>query len=132
MQLGLRLIDNVCNMNLFDTPVPSLEMTKGNPYTLYFQVVQPNRGDLRYAAAPGATAVVNFKNLDSNATINRVATQPWPCGDPSIWSIPILPGDSIQPGSLMMTLTEGTTVNRMTLLDDLTFRDPTVNGKAFC
>lgn len=109
MNFAVRLLDNVCNVNDFQE-VETIELIRGNPYTLYFKVVQPNKDNLRYIPVSTpipATGLAKFKHLEDGKSISRAATNPFP-EDTSIWSIPILPTDEIQFDSMTFQLTEGT------------------------
>ena len=112
MNFAVRLLDNVCNVNDFQE-VETIELIRGNPYTLYFRVVQPNKSNLRYipATPPAATGLVKFKHLEDGKSVSRAASNPFP-EDTSVWSVPILPTDEIQFDSMTFRLTEGTTPNQ--------------------
>jgi hypothetical protein len=133
MNFAIRLLDNVCNVNDF-AQVETIELIRGNPYRLYFQVVQPNKDGLRYSAATPATGVVKFQHNDGSKAISRAATMPF-SEDRSIWYVDILATDEIQFNSMTFQLTEGTgpsaKVYTMNVLGDIVTVD-TDTRKAFC
>lgn len=110
MNFAVRLLDNVCNVNDFNE-VETIELIRGNPYSLYFRVVQPNQDNLRYVPATPTAGLVKFKHLEDGKSISRAAAQPFP-GDTSIWKVDILPTDEVQFNSMTFQLTEGSNPNQ--------------------
>lgn len=99
-------MDKVSDVNHF-SEVEVIELIRGNPYSLYFRVVQPNKDSLRYVPAASSTGLVKFKHTNDAKKINRAATNPFP-EDRSIWKIDLLPTDEIQFDSMTFQLTDGT------------------------
>lgn len=133
MNLAVRLLNNVCNVNDFEQ-VSSITLTRGNPDKIYFRVVQPSNGDLRYIPTTPTTGLVKFLHNDNSKKISRAASQPF-AGDTSIWSVDVLSTDEIQFDSMTFQLTEGTgpgqTVKTMNVLGDIVTEDVDTRKK-FC
>lgn len=124
MLLGARFMNDVASVNVFDW-VQQVEMTEGDgPVTVTFQLIDKSvdREDLgwkplaagrRYVPASGATMQVILKNIADSKTLTKVATQPFPTTDPSIWQFQIAAADAVKGTvSLTIALTEGATVRR--------------------
>lgn len=133
MSFSVKLLENVNNINQFQT-VESVRLTRGNPYSLYFRVIQPTVGGLRYIPATGATGTVKFTHIDDTKKITRAATNPF-AGDKSIWKVDILATDEIQFNSMTFELTDGTgpsaPVYKINISGDLV-TDETDSRKFFC
>lgn len=133
MNFAVKLLDNVCNVNDFGQ-VDSIELIRGNPYRLYFQVVQPNKDGLRYVPSTPFSGLVKFQHTDNAKKISRAAVNPFP-EDTSIWYVDLLATDEIQFNSMTFQLTEGTTPNQkiynMNVDGDITTVD-TDTRKSFC
>jgi hypothetical protein len=113
------LLENVKDVNTF-YHVDSYEHVNGNGEDIYFQLVTDLSGNCpdaamnRYVPSSAATVVVNFDNLDCNLVISRVAVQPFPLDDRSIWKVTVMPTDLLQ-GNMTLTLTDGTKVETLLL-----------------
>lgn len=123
MLLSARFLSNVASVNIFDWVQP-IEFNEGDPVTVYLQLVdasldkevqgwKPVVAGRRYVPASGATLQVIVQNIDDAKTLTKVATQPFPTTDPSIWSFSIAATDQVAGTvSLTLVLTEGGTVRR--------------------
>lgn len=133
MTFAVRLLDKVCNVNHFEE-VETIELIRGNPYSLYFRIVQPSSHGLRFIPAAGATGIAKFVHNDDSKKISRAAINPFP-EDKSIWKIDILPTDEIQFNSMTFQLTNGTgpsaPVYNMNVMGDLLTIEVD-SRKAFC
>lgn len=135
MRLGFILLDNVSDVNNF-REVKELTLTEGNPTTLYFRIVQLERGaneeeNLRYIPAAGASAQVKFDSIDDANDLDLVAVQPFAADDRSIWSVPILAGNKISPNSMSVVLTIGANVYNLEAVSELR-QSPTGTNRFFC
>ncbi len=120
MRLSVRMLDSVSGVNNFNY-ANSVGMTEGDSPTVYFQLIDASqdRADQgfvpsgrRYVPASGATVSVLFGNVDDARKVSKSATQPY-AGDPSIWSITLLPTDTIRGTvNMVVTLTEGLKVTK--------------------
>ena len=113
MILAFLALDNVKDVNTFDE-VTQITFLRGNPGTLYFRLTQqvqesdtPDAVQRRYVPALGSTIVMFFEHIDVSKCFNRVAFQPFPNDDRSIWAINIMPTDIWQPNSMVIQFTEG-------------------------
>ena len=102
MRLSARILDNVSDVNTF-TYTPSLQVTNGNGYRVYIQLIDLNQDKTeagfqpygkRYCADSSSTLQVTLDNLDTNKKIVRACTQPF-VGDWSIWYFDILESDIV-------------------------------------
>ena len=111
MVLIFKLLDDVKDVNNF-TKVESLQLVRGNAADVYFRLEQeiPNRSDLRYLPQSGATVQVTFDHIDSGKVVSRVAVQPFPSDDRSVWKVSILATDMLAFNTMQVVLTEGSTV----------------------
>lgn len=136
MRLGFILLNNVSDVNNFKE-VKELTLSEGNPGTLYFRIVQLERGCddeeciLRYIPAAGASAQVKFDNINDASDLDRPASQPFVADDRSIWSVPILAGDKIGPNSMSVQLTIGPNVYNLEAVSELR-QAPTGSNRFFC
>lgn len=116
MQLSVRMLQNVANVNSFDWAT-QVEATEGDAYDVYFQLVDATRdravngfkpAGRRFVPEAGATMSVKLDNIDDDIALTRVATQPF-ATDPSIWKFSVLNTDTIRGTcALQITLTEPT------------------------
>jgi hypothetical protein len=113
------LLENVKDVNTF-CQVESFEHVNGNGQDIYVRLMQESSGGCkecklnRYMPSTVATVVATLDNLDCNLVVSRVAVQPFPADDRSIWKITIMPTDKIQ-GNITLVLTDGTTIETLTL-----------------
>lgn len=118
MLLSARLLNNVTNVNSYDTGL-QVQFTEGDQLTVYLQLIDlakdPDARPLtgrRYVPASGSTLQITLKSNDTAKTITKVASNPF-SGDLSIWSFPILSSDQIKgTWTLLLTLTEGAVQTR--------------------
>lgn len=125
MQLVFRALDNVQNLNSFDE-VSEITFLRGNPGTLYFRLIQqvneadtPDAAQRRYLPATGSTVTMYFEHMDVCRCFNRVAFQPFPNDDRSIWAITIMPTDTWLPNSMVAQLTENNIMSRLLPVSDI-------------
>jgi len=123
MLLSSRFLDNVSSVNSFDF-VDKVEFFSGDQATVTLQLIdasldkenagfRPLTAGRRFVPASGATLQVILKNLDDAKTYTKVASQPFPTTDPSIWQFSISAADAVSGTvSLQLTLTEGAVIRR--------------------
>lgn len=119
MLLGARILNDVQNVNSYDK-ADVAQFTKGDPATVYFQLVDLsvdkavdgyNPPGRRYVPAVGAVLSCVVECIDSNIQITRFATQPFVSDDRSIWALQFQASDKVQgTANIRITLTEGSTV----------------------
>lgn len=139
MRIAFKILDKVQNVNSFEE-VNEIALQSGNPGTLFFRLVNleesvcPDDGQsyLRYIpATPGTSINVKFDNIDSTKQITRVASQPYPLDDRSIWSIPILATDKIAFDSMTVELTIGSDTYTLRSLTTISSQ-PSDGGRFYC
>ena len=123
MVLGARFLSNVGSVNDF-LYVQNVEFSEGDPVVVYLQLVDttldrvetgwaPVLAGRRYMPASGASLQVILKNVDDAKTYTKIASQPFPTSDPSIWSFPVAASDAVKGTvSLTLVLTEGSSIRR--------------------
>lgn len=111
MILGIRLLDNVTDVNHFKI-VESIKLRLGEANTIFIQLVdlsQNKDGDpegLRYIPQGAVNKVIiEFPSLNDANSFSRIASQPFP-GDSSIWSVDILETDVPISGNIIVTVEE--------------------------
>jgi hypothetical protein len=119
MQLGLRFLRDVANVNVF-RHTDRHEMFEGDTTYVYFQLVdrtvdRPSEGFSppfrRYCPASGATLQVTLESIDMAKGLTRSASQPF-AQDPSIWRQQLLSTDVVRGiVSVVVRLTEGSEVH---------------------
>jgi hypothetical protein len=113
------LLENVKDLNTFYR-VEQFKHQNGNAQVIYFRLMQedsgtdPEQDNVRYLPSTIANVVVHFDNLDKCLCINRVATQPFPLDDRSIWMVSTFAGD-ILAGNMTITLTDGVAIETLLL-----------------
>lgn len=115
MRLSARILNNVSGVNAFDY-AEAAEFTEGDAPTIYLQLIDLSQDKAekgfvpagrRYCPASGATLSVVLDNIDDSRKLTKIATQPYPTQDPSIWSVTLLSTDKIRgTANLKLTLTE--------------------------
>ena len=112
MLLSARMLDNVSNVNSFDT-VDQVKFTQGDALDVSFQLIDLNKGTSnkpvgeRYMPAALSTLNVVVSTINTATTLTKVATQPF-ANDTSIWKIQILATDNIAGTFTMkLALTQG-------------------------
>ena len=119
MKKAFVILENVKDVNTF-YPVEQFEHVNGNAQDIYFQLITESSGSCqnecpsRYVPSSAATVVANFDNLDCNLVVNRVAVQPFPLDDRSIWKVTLMATDHVQ-GNMTLTLTDGVVVETLLL-----------------
>lgn len=119
MQLTLRLLDDVQNVNSWE-PVTELNVTSGDPQTVYVQLINAarhrcgyeNEAPMRYMPAVGATMSLIFDNIDAAKKVTKTASQPF-SNDTSIWKVDLTAQETAKLAgtvAIVSTLTEGTRV----------------------
>ncbi len=102
MLLSLQPLDQVSDVNTWRR-VHAWEFNQGDAPTLYFQLVDAGRDTSsdgfspwqgrRYVPASGSMLWLVVHNVNDAFKLYKVARQPFPLQDPSIWSVTIQPGD---------------------------------------
>jgi hypothetical protein len=116
MLLSFQPLEDVSSVNSFRR-VDSWRLNQSTtPISLYFQLVDVSKDagadykwpGFRYVPASGALLQVNLQNINDARRIVRVATQPFPYQDPSIWELKLYPLDFKCLGSpdILLLLTE--------------------------
>jgi len=117
MLLSFQTLEDVASVNQFRR-VDSWRFNQGDVPLLYFQLVDASRdaGPLytwkgfRYVPASGSFLQVAIHNINDDLKILRVATQPFPLQDPSIWAVQLLPTDTcLGTPDILLTLAEYST-----------------------
>lgn len=112
MVLSARFLEDVASANIFRYTTAT-KWTQGDAVSVYIQLIDAsldraeqyfNPPGRRYVPLAGATLTVTFQNIDDAKKVMKVASQPFPADDRSIWVIPILATDPISAGSVIMTL----------------------------
>ena len=119
MLLSARVLDCVGSVNDFNY-VDQAEFSEGDSARIYFQLIDSAKDKAvqqfkpagrRYMPAVGATLSVDLDNIDDNKKVTRMAVQPFPTSDPSIWYVDVLATDSVRGTiALVLRLTEGASV----------------------
>lgn len=128
MRLGIQLLKGVSSVNDYEV-TRQLRINRGETFDVYFQLIDQDRGGLRYMPASGSTVFVelplfeeafpttnNVRDLQDNS-IRRNADQPF-TEDASIWRLPLVADDTLvmTTTSMRVTLTEGSDT-KITVLD---------------
>jgi hypothetical protein len=129
MLLSLRPLDPVCNVNDFGIVTSWLLNAGSAPVTLYFQLIDASRETViqgfnppgfRYVPASGSILQVLIQNIDDRKKIYRIASQPFPLQDPSIWSIQLLASDKLVGcPDVLLNLTEFSTASLAAVTGDI-------------
>ena len=117
MLLSLQPLEDVASVNQFRRVQSWRSNQTPSPQTFTFQLIDVSKETgsqyewpgFRYVPAPGAFLQVNIRNIDNAKNIARVATQPWPFQDPSIWQVQLMPTDlrsCVGAPDIMLSLTE--------------------------
>jgi len=106
MKLSAKFLKNVENVNSFQY-VSQWDIAEGSIQTLYFQIVDKLKDDLRYMSQ--ATVVdsvtVTFLSIDDNSEIVKTAVQPF-ADDKSIWYINLSATEVPNSGAVKISITE--------------------------
>ena len=112
MRLSAKLLENVANINNWDT-VSQAHITEGEASSLYFQLFNESKG-IRYITQASAYSVsATFPSLDGDTTV--VAQQPF-ADDKSIWKLPILSSHTPASGNFIITITEDGVSRRFSVM----------------
>ena len=121
MLLSFQPLEDVASVNQFRR-VDAWRLNQGDTPTLYFQLVDASKAQrerwpgFRYVPASGSFLQVAIHNIDDALKIFRVATQPFPLQDPSIWALQLLPTDTcLGSPDILLTLSEFSTPGIATL-----------------
>lgn len=117
MKLGARMLAPNSTLNNL-TYLNQYSIAPGATYVVMFQLVdldtiqETNKLGNRYVPITGASLAIQIFSQNSANIINKVATQPFPADDRSIWAFPLSVADtSIMSGTNMqLTLTEGAAI----------------------
>lgn len=120
MLLSFQPLEDVASVNQFRR-VDAWRLNQGDLPLLYFQLVDASRGGFRYVPASGSLLQVDIHNIDDAFKIMRIATQPFPLQDPSIWALQLLPTDTcLGAPDILLTLTEYSSPGLAAATGDLT------------
>ena len=110
MKLSAKFLKNVENVNSFQY-VPQWDISEGSAQSLYFQIIDKQKEDIRYMPQDAPITVkVFFLSIDDDQIIEKTATQPF-TDDKSIWKIDLLVTDVPNSGAVKFSVDEnGTTV----------------------
>lgn len=123
MRLGARILRAVCGANNYEY-ADEFSHNELSANTLYVQLVNLEHnpdGDpdgIPYHPMAGSMLDMTFPSIDSNKVTVKNATQPF-SENSSIWSASITATDEFGPGNLVMTLTEGGVVKRITVINGI-------------
>ena len=109
MRLSSKILKNVDGLNAWaytDQWVIRSNDGVGESVSLYFQLVDQDREDIRYIPAAGATVQVKFPNLDDDQVITLNASFPF-ADDRSILRVDLAADQVPASGAVKFTLTEG-------------------------
>jgi len=105
MKLSARFLKNVADVNCFQY-VDEWDISEGSAQTLYFQVVDKLKDDIRYLSQATTLSVsVTFLSIDTDEEIEKTATQPF-SDDKSIWCVSLDADEVPNSGAVVFTLTE--------------------------
>ena len=106
MKLSAKFLKNVENINNFQY-ASQWDIAEGSAQTLYFQIIDKLKDDLRYISQATITdsVTVTFLSIDDNSEIVKIATQPWP-DDKSIWRINLAVDEVPNSGAVKFSITE--------------------------
>lgn len=123
MRLAIQVI-KANSVNDFK-PANFLEVNQGETSALYFQLIDKDKGGLRYMPEAGATCYVEIPRFPEylptiqnvrqtvDYSIRRNAVQPY-AADGSIWMLPLTAADTtnIMSSDIRITLTEGSKISK--------------------
>lgn len=124
MLLSARFLTDVVSVNSFHYS-QQVEFFSGDGQLVYFQLIDASKNTpregfvpqgLRYMPAAGSLLSCVLVNVDTAKTYTKVAVQPYPTSDPSIFYIQVLSSDTCV-GTLTMklVLSEGSMVKHSTI-----------------
>lgn len=123
MIFGIRLLDNVVNVNRFNY-VTEIVSSAGDGLDVYFQLIDASQFNAgyspmgnRYIAPTNSLCSVTILNTDAAKQFTRIASQPF-SSDWSIFKFSLLPSDPV----------EGTVSLRFSLREPAAQRTVTVTG----
>ncbi len=105
--LKAEILNSDASLNNFEV-INTLEYIAGSSFTIFLQLVQPQRDSLRYMTAGAATLTLNLPKKDGT-TLDLAMTAMM--GDSSIWSCDVTALDSAElaSGNASFELIEGAT-----------------------
>jgi len=109
VRLSAKILKNVDGLNAWaytDQWTVRSNEGVGESVSLYFQLIDQDREDIRYVPAAGATAQVTFPNLDDDLILTLSATFPFP-DDRSIMKIDLASTQVPASGAVKFSLVEG-------------------------
>ena len=105
MKLSAKFLKNVANINCFEH-TDQWDMAEGSAQTLYFQIVDSHKEDLRYITGATTYSVdVTFLSIDTGLEFTKAATQNF-ADDKSVWSIALTAAEVPTSGAVKFKLTE--------------------------
>lgn len=106
MKLSVKFLKNVANVNCFEY-AKQWDISEGSAQTLYFQIVDKLKHELRYLSQ--ATVIdavtVTFLSIDTDTEIVKTATQPF-ADDKSIWCVSLDADEVPNSGAVKFSITE--------------------------
>jgi len=108
VKLSAKILKNVDSVNAFqytENWVVRSENGAGENTSLYFQLVDLDRDQLRYIPATGDSLIVTFPSIDDAAVIQVIASFPY-SEDRSIMKIDLLSTQLPSSGAVRFALTE--------------------------
>jgi len=122
VRLSCKPLISFANINQF-VAATEWVIRKGEPNSLYFQLVDLDQGGLRYMPTDASYGVVvTFPALNTAGTIVRTAVQASVL-DRSIWRVDLLSTDVPSSGNVWVAVSEAGVVRRFSLLDGLRVED---------
>lgn len=106
MKLSAKFLKNVANVNTFQY-ASQWDIAEGSAQTLYFQIVDKLKDDLRYMSQATVidSVTVTFLSVEDNSEIVKTATQAW-ADDKSIWYVNLAANEVPNSGAVKISITE--------------------------
>lgn len=106
MKLSAKFLKNVANVNNFQY-ADQWEIAEGSAQTLYFQIIDQLKEDLRYMSQATVidSVTVTFLDIDTEEEITKTASQPF-ADDKSIWMVSLSATEVPNSGAVSFSITE--------------------------
>lgn len=122
MRLSAKSLKNVENLNTFQYTnqwIVRQDGNSGEEQSLYFQLVDLDKDNIRYVPEAGAVVVVTFPDLDQSVQAVKTAVNPF-AEDRSIFRIDLTVLDIIASGNVKFQITEGSKVKKFSVTNMVT------------
>jgi len=120
MVFDLQILNEDASLNSFHS-IGSLRFNPGDPFTIICRAIQPDKHNIRYSPATGATFSLTLTKSDGTTTVVKAGTQPFAGDDDSILSFAFTAGEStgMIGQNLTVSITEGAVVHAAILKNGL-------------